>query len=77
MTKVIPSKILAAGSSKGFSFLPGVNRPVKPAHVTKIAQSINAMGNLRAVIVATVSFIVCKLKVFYCFNYEIASSKTV
>jgi hypothetical protein len=57
MSHLIPTKTLAAGSSKGFSFLPGINRTVKPGHVSKMAQSIASMGILRPVIVATMNFI--------------------
>lgn len=50
-------KIQKAGAAKGFSLLVGLNRPISPGHVTKIADSLTAKGCLRQVIVATMSFI--------------------
>jgi hypothetical protein len=41
----------------GLAFLAGINRVVKPAHVTEIANSIQVMGNCRPVVVAKISFI--------------------
>lgn len=40
--------------------LTGINRPVIPAQVTKLAKSINKMGIIRPVLVATISFITGK-----------------
>lgn len=51
------TKFLSTGSSKSFSFLAGVNREVNPSQVTKLAESLNAMRDIRPVIVATISFI--------------------
>lgn len=48
---------LAKDSKKGFALLAGINRPVTPQHVTKIANSIERKGVKRPVIVAIISFI--------------------
>ena len=44
-------------SSTLFNLLAGINRPVTPAHVTKISTSIQKNGNARAVIIVKVDFI--------------------
>lgn len=42
------------------SLLAGINRPITPGQVTKIAESINKMGNIRPIVVAIISFITGK-----------------
>jgi len=49
--------ILKKDSHKSFSYLAGINRPINPAQVTKLAESVNKLGILRPVIVADISFI--------------------
>jgi hypothetical protein len=48
---------LEKDSKKGFTMLAGINRPVTPQHVTKIAHSIERKGVKRPVIIAIISFI--------------------
>lgn len=55
-------KVLKADSkTKGFSLLAGINRPVNPGHVTKIAKSVDKIGIIRPVVIARISFITGKL----------------
>jgi hypothetical protein len=49
-------QILKIDGSKGFKFLTGINRDVIPGQVTKLAKSIEAMGVIRPVVVADISF---------------------
>lgn len=49
-------QILDKDSSKGFKFMEGINREIKPAQVTLLAKSIGKMGILRPVIVADLYF---------------------
>lgn len=42
---------------KSFSMLAGINRPVNPSHVTKLAKSIDKMGIIRPVVIARISFL--------------------
>jgi hypothetical protein len=51
-------KTLKKGES--LSYLAGINRPVNPSHVTKLANSIDVMGVIRPVVVATMSFVTGK-----------------
>ena len=44
--------------NKGFALLAGINRPIIPNHVTKMATSLERMGVKRPVIVSTIDFIV-------------------
>ncbi len=53
-------QILKKDSSKSFSYLAGINRPINPAQVTKLAESINKMGVIRPIVTATVSFLTGK-----------------
>lgn len=48
-------KTLKKGES--LSYLAGINRPVNPSHVTKLANSIDVMGVIRPVVVANLSFV--------------------
>jgi hypothetical protein len=57
MKKTLEIKVLKTTGSKGFSLLAGVNRPVIPQHVTKLAASIDAMGVIRPVVVARFDFL--------------------
>jgi hypothetical protein len=57
MKKTLEIKTLKITGTKGFSLLAGVNRPVIPQHVTKLAASIEAMGVIRPVVVATFDFL--------------------
>lgn len=50
-------KTLSADSKKGFTLLAGINRPVSPGQVTKLANSLNKMGCIRPVIVSSLPFI--------------------
>lgn len=43
-----------------FHYLAGINRPIYPAQVTKLAKSLNEMGCLRPVVVSEISFITGK-----------------
>ena len=49
-------QILDKDSSKGFKFMEGINREIRPAQVTVLAKSISKMGILRPVIVADLYF---------------------
>jgi hypothetical protein len=51
---------LKKGSKSAFSYLAGINRPVNPSQVTKLAESINKMGLIRPVVVTELSFITGK-----------------
>jgi hypothetical protein len=52
MNKTLEIKTLKMTGSKGFSLLAGVNRPIIPQHVTKLATSLDAIGIIRPVVVA-------------------------
>lgn len=55
------TKILKANSkTKGFLFLAGINRPVNPGQVTKLAGSIDKMGVIRPVVIARIDWITGK-----------------
>jgi hypothetical protein len=53
-------QILKKDSHKSFSYLAGINRPINPSQVTKLAESVNKLGILRPVIVAEISFLTGK-----------------
>lgn len=57
-------RYLKVKGNKGFSILAGINRPIKPAQVEKIAISIKRMGVVRPVIVAKIKFITGKEETF-------------
>lgn len=61
--KAVKFKInwLKKGSKTALSILAGINRPIIPTQVTKLAESINKMGIIRPVVVAEISFISGKL----------------
>lgn len=48
---------LAKNAKKGFSILAGLNRPINPGQVTKLANSIDKMGVIRPVVIANISFL--------------------
>lgn len=49
--------ILKKDGNTPFNLLSGINRPINPAQVTKLANSVNKLGILRPVIIARISFI--------------------
>jgi len=53
-------QILKKTSKKGFSLLAGINRPVNPSQVTKLAESVKKLGILRPVVVSDISFLTGK-----------------
>jgi hypothetical protein len=55
--KGLTVKTLNITGSKGFSMLAGINRPITPAHVTKLASSLEKMGVVRPVVVANIDFV--------------------
>ena len=57
MNKTLEIKTLKMTGSKGFSLLAGVNRPIIPQHVTKLATSLDAIGIIRPVVVAKFDFL--------------------
>lgn len=57
-------QILKKDSKQSFSYLAGINRAINPAQVTKLAESVNNMGIIRPVIVAELSFIDGKKKLY-------------
>jgi hypothetical protein len=52
--------IKVLGPKQSLSYLTGINRPIRPDQVTKLATSLNKMGNIRPLVVATISFITGK-----------------
>ena len=50
-------KWLTESSKTAFSLLAGINRPVNPSHVTKVATSIDKLGCLQPIIVTQIDFI--------------------
>jgi hypothetical protein len=50
-------QIQTLAKKKKLHLLPGINRPVCPSQVTKLADSINRMGNIRPIVVAELEFI--------------------
>lgn len=51
------TQLLKKDSKQAFCYLAGINRPINPAQVTKLAQSVNNMGIIRPIVVAELSFI--------------------
>ena len=58
------NQMLKKDSKQSFSYLAGINRAINPAQVTKLAQSVIKMGIIRPVVVAYISFIDGKKKLF-------------
>ena len=52
-----PSILKKDSNSLAFNLLAGINRAINPSQVTKLATSVNLLGILRPVIVASISFI--------------------
>jgi len=50
-------KWLGDNAKSTFAYLAGINRPIYPAQVTKLAESINKMGVVRPIIIAELDFI--------------------
>ena len=55
--KRLKIEYLSKDSTKGFSMLAGINRDIIPQHVTRLTNSIEKMGVLRPVLIATIEFI--------------------
>jgi hypothetical protein len=55
--KTLEIKTLKITGTKGFSILAGVNREIIPQHVTKLSTSLDKMGIIRPVVVATFDFL--------------------
>ena len=55
--KTLTIKTLKITGSKGFSILAGINRDIVPHHVTKLSTSLDKMGIIRPVVVATFDFL--------------------
>lgn len=55
---------LKANSKQGFHLLAGINREIKPAHVSEMAESIQLMGVIRPVVVAKVNHLPGGLKTY-------------
>jgi hypothetical protein len=57
-------KWATAKSNVKFNYLSGINRPINPGHVTKIANSVDKMGMLAPVICAELDFITGKKQLY-------------
>jgi hypothetical protein len=55
--KNLEVKFLKLTGTKGFALLAGTNRDIIPNHVTKMCNSIDEMGVIRPVVVATFDFL--------------------
>lgn len=55
--KKVPLNIKYTNANTKLSLLAGINRPIKPQQVTKLAESVNAMGIIRPVVISEFSFI--------------------
>lgn len=55
-------KWLSLTGTTKFNYLAGINRPIYPAQVTKLAKSLEKLGVLRPVVIAELSFITGKLE---------------
>ena len=51
------TQTLKKDSKQSFSYLAGLNRPINPAQVTKLAESVTKMGIIRPVVVAYIAFV--------------------
>jgi hypothetical protein len=56
--------ILKKDAKKGFLYLEGINRPIAPGQVTKLAKSLNRMGCIRPVVVAKIKFLTGKEELY-------------
>jgi hypothetical protein len=50
-------KWLKKDASKAFYYLAGINRPIAPGQVSKLAESLNSMGIIRPIVVTEIDFI--------------------
>ena len=50
-------KWLSLNGNIKFSYLAGINRPINPSQVTKLAKSLEMMGIIRPVVIAEIAFI--------------------
>lgn len=57
MKKSLKDRLKVLKKGETLSYLAGINRPIDPAQVTKLAQSIDAMGLVRPIVVTTINFI--------------------
>lgn len=57
MVKLLRDRLKLLKKGESLSFLAGINRPVDPAQVTKLAASIDSMGLIRPIVVARIDFI--------------------
>ena len=55
--KTLLKKLKTLKKGELLHYLAGINRGVNPSHVTKISVSIETMGVIRPIVVATISFI--------------------
>lgn len=55
--KILQIKWLSPSSNTGFSYLAGINRPVIPNHVSKLAESISKMGVIRPVVISELQWV--------------------
>jgi hypothetical protein len=53
-------KWLSTTGNIKFNYLAGINRPVNPGHVSKLANSLEKMSSLRPIVIAEISFITGK-----------------
>ncbi len=54
------TKWLGQNAKNSFHYLAGINRPIYPAQVTKLAESVEDIGIIRAVTIAEIDFITGK-----------------
>jgi len=57
-------KWLGENSNTKLNYLAGINRPIYPAQVTKLAESLEKMGVVRPIIVASIEFITGKKNMY-------------
>jgi len=60
--KSLKSRIKSLKIGETLSYLAGINRPIDPAQVTKLANSIDLIGLVRCIVVAKIKFIDGKLR---------------
>lgn len=54
------TNVLKKDSSKKLNYLAGINRPINPSQVTKLAESVKKIGIIRPIVIAQLSFITGK-----------------
>jgi len=57
MAKLLKDRIKVLKKGETLSYLAGINRPIDPAQVTKLATSVDAMTLVRSIVVARIDFI--------------------